>query len=383
MDSTTLRAAARRFPLVGWARLACPPLRDRVAEIVGIAEAAERHGADRLHEGAHALNKAALVASDCGLPELAKDLCWQHINIYREAGHPLTARQARYMLEPVHNLARLQIRADAGKHAMRLLDAMYRAIMQCTELAVEGRTLPLAGLTGPQEERHKLREWAWRQYVADGIRTLTLAGRWDEAVTHAKANRGVGDHLMEGRQAVIVANCLRGATQAAQDVLEESTITQPWEQQVAACLTVLCRLAGDRPSHQETDVMIERYLASRPAPPGHAVFQARLGLAVVELVSRTAPAKSGPAYTRLIGDALAAADGYVARELLAHSGCAAMLIRAEKTALTTAVQAAGLGLGAIPGPLMADLLTAVRIAETAIERALSPSTSATAGRRSP
>ena len=38
---------------------------------------------DGMADAAHALNKAALVASDCGMPYLATDLCWQHINAYR------------------------------------------------------------------------------------------------------------------------------------------------------------------------------------------------------------------------------------------------------------------------------------------------------------
>lgn len=357
MDRATLTAAARCFPLVGWARPAYPLLSDRVAEIAGIAEAAGRQGADRLHEGAHALNKAALVASDCGLPDLARDLCWQHINIYREAGHPLTSRQARYMLEPVHNLARLQIRADAGEPAMRLLDAMYRAVMKGTDLVIEGRTLPLTGLTGTGEERHTLREWAWRQYVADGIRTLTLAGRWDEAVTHAKAHRGVGDHLMEGRQAVIVAHCLRGATQAAHDVLEESAITKPWERQVAACLRVMC--ANDTAAGRGVRSMVELFLSAKPAPD-FMVFRARLGLAVATIASSSDPHTAKQVHGHVAAEVIESGNGYAARDVLTHPHPLAGVSEDHRRALTGIVAASGLRAGTIPAPLLDTLTTSVK-----------------------
>ncbi|MGW4802471.1 hypothetical protein ACWEPC_59665, partial [Nonomuraea sp. NPDC004297] len=266
MDPATLRAAARRFPLTGHARPGHPPLPDRVKEIAEIAETAARQGTDALHEGAHALNKAALLASDCGLPDLARDLCWQHINIYRGAGRPLTVLRARYMLEPVHNLARLQIRADHGQHALRLLDAMYQAVTKGTDLMIGNRTLPLTNLTGTPRERHKLREWVWRQYLADGIRALTLADRWDEAVTHARAHRGIGLHLLEGRQAAIIAHCLRGTLRAARTLLQESTLTETWEQQVASCLHVMCAEPDAAATGQDTAAMVEQFLGHKLSP---------------------------------------------------------------------------------------------------------------------
>lgn len=97
MNPTTL-AAARRFPLLGRPRPACPSLPDRVKEIADIAHTARQKGAHGLAEGAHTLNKAALVASDCGLASLARDLCWQHIDTYRAAARPLTTLQSMHKL---------------------------------------------------------------------------------------------------------------------------------------------------------------------------------------------------------------------------------------------------------------------------------------------
>jgi hypothetical protein len=115
-----------------------------IADRAGFYDATAGHdGADPLADGAHALNKAALLASDCGLPDLARDLCWQHIDLYRAAARPLTVLQARHMLEPVLNLARLRLRSRHGEQALRLLTAMFQAVRSGTELLVDEH--PAAG----------------------------------------------------------------------------------------------------------------------------------------------------------------------------------------------------------------------------------------------
>ncbi|MFI7517630.1 hypothetical protein ACIBVK_29460, partial [Micromonospora echinofusca] len=190
LDPTTIRAAVRRFPLLGRPRPACPALTDRVTEVAELAETAAAHNDNGMAEAAHALNKAALIASDCGLPDLAHQWCWNHINIYRQRG-TLTALQASYLLEPVLNLARLQIRADNGQPALHLLQAMYQAVTTGTNLVVDGRTLPLSNLTGTRDELGKLRQWTWLQHLSEGIRVLALAGRWDDAVAHANTLNGI------------------------------------------------------------------------------------------------------------------------------------------------------------------------------------------------
>ncbi|MGR6913614.1 hypothetical protein ACU635_05115 [[Actinomadura] parvosata] len=370
MDPTTLRAAVRLFPLVGRARPACPSLPERVKEIAEIAGTAVRQDADGLHEGAHALNKAALLASDCGLPGLARDLCWQHIDIYRAAGPRLTVRQARYMLEPALNLARLQIRADAGEHALRLLDVMYQAVMNSTDLEIEGRALPLTNLAGTREEHHKLREWVWLQYLADGIRALTLAGRWDEAVTHAKAHRGIGHHLMEGRQAAIIAHCLRGAPQAARTVLEESTATESWERQVAVCLRVMCADSSRAATSQDTAAMVEHFLKHKPIP-GYVVFRARLGLTVAILASSADAHAAKRVHAQMATEVIEAGDGYAARDVLTHhSPHLADVLDAQRQALTGLVASSGLGAGELPALLLDTLTCSAKTACEVLSAAL-------------
>jgi len=160
-----------RFPLLGRPRPACPALPLRIQEITDAVDTAKQKAEYGLADAAHALNKAALVASDGGMPDLARHLCWRHIGAYRSVQRPLTVLEARYMLEPVVNLARLQIRADQGALALQLLEAMYQAVTR-------------------------------------------------------RSNLTVGDRTRRPRR--------------ARALLAQSTRTQPWEQEIAACLHVMC-----------------------------------------------------------------------------------------------------------------------------------------------
>ncbi|MFC5814129.1 hypothetical protein [Nonomuraea harbinensis] len=367
MDLRTLHAAVRRFPLVGRPRPACPSLQERVREIAEIADIARQQGANGLHQAVHALNKAALVASDCGLGDLARDLCWQHISVYRQTGAHLTVPHAKYMLEPVLNLARLQIRAGNGDQGLRLLDAVYQAVTARTDLIVEGQTLPTARLIGTRQEHHKLREWIWLQYLAEGIRALAMTGRWDEAVTHAKVHNGIGVHLMEGRQAEIIAHCLHGAPQAARNVLEECELTEPWERQVGACLHVMCSGAS---ASEDVQAMVQQFLGSEPRP-GYAVFRARFGLTVATLTNALDRGATERVLAQVMMEALESGDGYAARDVLGHL---AVTEQADDRSrgLSELVASAGLGRGHLPAPLYDSISAAVKIAREALARSLLP-----------
>lgn len=76
----------RRFPLVARPRPACPPLNERVKEVGDLATAAaEQTGTTGLSLAATAHNKAALIASDCGLADRARSLCQQQFGLGRTA----------------------------------------------------------------------------------------------------------------------------------------------------------------------------------------------------------------------------------------------------------------------------------------------------------
>ena len=368
-NPATLAHVIRRFPLLGRPRPACPSLPERVQEITDIAHAALDDGGDQLADGAHALNKAALIASDCGLAELARDLCWQHIDLYRAAGRPLTVHQARYMLEPVLNLARLQLRASDGDQALRLLTAMFHAVTSNTDLVVDGHTLPLTDLAGTRAEHHKLREWVWLHLIGDGIRALVLAGRWNDAVAHAHTRRGIGRHLMEGRQATIVAHRLNGQFDAARAALAESTPQHPWERQVAACLTVMCADPAAGPANRDVATMIEQFVQDRPVP-GYAAFRAQLGLTVATLASASNPDAASQILARVADEVIASGDGYGARDVLRHRDTRTTLGIGQYTALTDLLAASGLGARTLPETLQDNLLTSTRAAAQALGASL-------------
>nr|BEK63411.1 hypothetical protein KPHV_06380 [Kitasatospora purpeofusca] len=135
-------------------------------------------------------NQAALLASDLGLPEYARELCHRHADLYLTRG-PLTAMSAVRGLEPVVNLARLHIRAGHHQRGHRLLLDLYRAVITATVL--DGITVP-AELTETDHQRAEVRAWLWRVVIADGTRALTAAGRWIplDVTSHIAARRAAG-----------------------------------------------------------------------------------------------------------------------------------------------------------------------------------------------
>ncbi|MEU8216760.1 hypothetical protein AB0C47_13420 [Micromonospora taraxaci] len=369
MDTTVvpsaIRSVVRRFPLLGRPRPACPALSERVTEVAEIAAAAGAQGESAMAEAAHALNMAALIASDCGLPDLARQWCWKHINVYRRLD-TLTALQASYLLEPVLNLARLQIRAHDGQPALHLLHAMHEAVTAGTTLLIDGHALPLTNLTGTREELGKLRQWTWLQYLSEGIRIHALSGRWDDAATHANSLNGIGQHLMDGRQAAIIAQLLGGKAEAAAAILDDSTISQPWEQQVRSCLAVMCTAPG--PDNPRMSTMVELFLAHEPVP-GYAVYRARWGLTVATLASAHHEPTAQHVLDQVAAEVLEAHDGYAAREVFGHR--TAMQIKDPlNQGLSRTVTAAQLGVGTTSETTLRTLHHEVQRAESVLADAL-------------
>ncbi|GAB3852510.1 hypothetical protein ACFPIJ_57910 [Dactylosporangium cerinum] len=362
MDEAAIHAAARRFPLLGRPRPACPALPDRIAEVRTLAATAATNDGDTMNTAAQALNKAALIASDCGLPDLAHEWCWHHINTYRTA-RPLTVLQAGYLLEPVLNLARLQVRADEGSPALHLLNAIYQAATLGAAFVVDDQTISLNGLSGSRDERRQLIRWTWLQLLNEGIRIHAMSGRWDEAVTHANALNGIGLHLMEGRQAAIINELLHHRSEVGRETLRTSTLTEPWEQHVGSCLAVMCATPDTAATAATT--MIERFLAHDPLP-GYAHFRARWTATVVTLLSPYDKAAAAATLRRAADEVLASPDGYAARELL--GACAATRIdEARHNALTTILTSTNLSSG-MPADSRQTLNAAVQQAATALRK---------------
>ncbi|KAB8192543.1 hypothetical protein FH608_023850 [Nonomuraea phyllanthi] len=363
-----LEQAAQRFPLIPRPRPACPPLTARVAALCDLADAAaHRADADHLALAAETLNKAALIASDCGVPGLARSLCWRHFTIYR-LGWPLGGQHARRALEPLVNLARLAIRAGNGFGGYQLIENLLHAVSSGGRADIDGRPVSFDSFTRTSDDLRMVRQWLYGVFVAEGIRALISSSRWQDAVTHAQQYRGVGERLLDGRQAAVVAHCLAGHADTAAALLAGSTLVQPWEHAVADCLAMLCdRSAGHSTSNIGAD--LQRHYLELDRTPELVVFRTRLGLTILDLADADRPL-TGQVFACLISDLIATADGYAARDALSHQGCRTRLTTRQQRALASAVESAGLRAEAIPQPLVRYLHTAVEIGEAVLARSL-------------
>ncbi|MEV0624156.1 hypothetical protein AB0I81_63360 [Nonomuraea sp. NPDC050404] len=358
-----LAQIAQRFPLIPRPRPTYRPLPDRINDVRTLARAAGTSPV-LLAQAVQAMNKGSLIASDCGRPDLARAWCRRQIHLFLNA-RPLTAQEARYALEPAVNLARLAIRAGDADGAYQQLENLYRAVTDHGDALVDGEPVSFHDLTASADDHRDVVQWLWGVFLAEGARALISAGHWQQAAQHAERHHGVGRRLLDGRQIVIVARCLAGQHENAQALLDESTLTDPWEHLVALPLGVLCRRASGRPADAEIEAMRQRYLDLEPADE-LIIFYTRLGLTMIDLAGGPDQTTAASITARLVHDIRAAGDGYAARDLLAHQTCRAALTDAHERMLIAAVEAAGLNTGPIPAPLIDDLHAAVQLSEARI-----------------
>ncbi|MFF7469901.1 hypothetical protein [Streptomyces sp. NPDC008092] len=356
---------AGRFPLVARFRPACLPLPERVRSVTVLASRAVEQSDQGL--ASTVFNQTALIASDLGLPDLARAMCHRHAEAYLNAC-PLPAMAAIRALEPLVNLARLQIRAgrtDEGRQ--RLLD-LYEAVGTGVDVSFEGITVP-ADLTSIEGDRHEVRAWLWRVLLADGTRSLTTTGRWSEALAHIEQHRGVGTRMLDGRQVAVIAALTSGKTSRAHEFLASTAPGDPWEHAVTACLMTLCRRAAGQPVDGSLTSLVNTFL-SHEAHAGMTVFDVRLGLTVVDVVGSAAH----PGSRRLIDDlcrrTTEARNGYAAREVLAHPLFDALAKDTQRQDCEDLLRSCALDSGVLPDGLHRDLETALGIGEMVLDHAL-------------
>lgn len=352
---------ARRFPLVARPRPACGPLTQRVADLCDRARQAERGSG--LAEASAVHNQAALVASDCGLPDLARQWCHRQANVYLRA-HPLGAQVARHALEPLTNLARLYIREGQGERAFELMDTLFTAVSSRANAVVDGVEIP-ADLTDSPEAHQEVRRWLWAVLLATGARALAVAGRWTDACARLREYKGIGRRMLDGRQVEVIAAAASGDTDRALALLGDTVPGEPWETGVTACLTVM---ACGSSEVADIDELLAQYYVLDISAPGLMVFHTRLGLSFVDAIGTVEDPLARRIAADLIDCATASHDGYVARDVLTHSGCRDLLTETQERALTDRVKACALGRGTFPAPLLADLTTALASAEEVMAR---------------
>lgn len=361
-------AAVRRFPLVAWARPACPPLPERVADLATRAETLQDASADReAAEGAAALlNLAALIASDCRDATLAEDLCHRHLDTYLKHSRPLAYSEAPLLLGPATNLARLRMRAADGDTALTILVNLLRGVRRATNIAVDGRTLPLSTLHGPEAEKQELTKSVWMQLLTDGTKALTLAGRWPDAAQLVDAYNGIGLHLFEGRQIAVINRLLGGDHASARAALAGASLTEAWEHEVAACLALLLAEPADATASVKALVALYDAAQGHPERPH---YRARLGVTTTVLVAPYDQHLADDVLHRTALEALNAHDGYAAREVLQHHHIGRVLNTDHTMALKQRIQACGLTGGELTGRVLATLLDATASALRILDHA--------------
>ncbi|MFF5538526.1 hypothetical protein ACFY71_39775 [Streptomyces cinerochromogenes] len=355
---------ARRFPLISRFRPACLPLPQRVRALVELSATARTKADQGLASAAY--NQAALLASDLSLPDLARQWCHQHAAAYLHAT-PLPGMTAIRALEPVVNLARLQIRAsntDDGRH--RLLN-LFDAVSNAAPAEFEGVHIP-AELTTSDTDRDEVRAWLWRVILADGTRTLTTAGRWTEALAHIEKHHGLGLRMLDGRQVAVLA-ALHGDPHHATSLVAQTTPGEPWENAVTSCLAVMCHRAAHRPVDDLLSELVNTYVQREPET-GTTVFDTRLGLTVLDLLNQPDAPAAHLVAEELHRRTMAATDGYAARECLANPRFTNLLPTRKTNATRDLVHACGLDDGGLPLALAAKLVHALRASNGVIRESV-------------
>lgn len=358
-----LRRLAEWFPLVPRPRPTCSALPDRVEEIVQLAQTAagEPHE-DQLVAAAESLNKAALLLSDCGMADRARELCWRQFDLFRSHS-PLAPRTAKLALQPLVNIGRLHIRTGNEDRAHELFTGLYQAMRGGAAIHIDDRVVDTANLLDDPEGRPELVRFLWTVLLADGTRALTRAGRWAQALEHIERHRGIGERLLDGRQVAITTGIVNGDHDAALEQIDRSGTHEPWEQAIANCLATLCLTLAGRDTQLAERQMVERYLDLRDTPP---VFRCRLGLMGLDLLRHT-PAT--PLAAAIVRHAISTGDAHVAREVATHRICMASTSAAVRQQMSTIVADAGLGRAA-PAPWIDTLIDAVAVSEKGMSRIL-------------
>lgn len=359
MTTVELTTVFRRFPLVQRPRPVGLPLRVRILELQQLAQSA----GNEIAQTAEVCNKAALIASDCGLPDLARALCWRQYEVFAQA-RPLPITTAELALQPLLNLPRQLIREGNGTDAYTMLTTLLRAARDRSEATIAGRTINLGGLVTTPQAHQRVCDRVWAALLADGTRALALAGQWRQAAESAATHRGIGRRLLDGRQITILALAHQeGTAHQAAVLTEQSTTDEPWERTVQSLLRVLCQRAAGSRSDEHTAAMltaVHAFLKQEHAP-ATAAFRARLGLAALDLAAHEDQARLASLQGPVIDTA--STDAYAARDVLSHRFLNASLSAAQRRSLADLVRSSGFDAGTMPEPLHSDLIAAVSSAE--------------------
>jgi len=368
--STRAPASLAWFPLVPRPRPPGIPLQMRIAELVALATSTDLGSRqERATHAAKVLNKAALIASDCGVPVLARSLCRRQFELFVQSA-PLPRWAVKLALQPVLNIPRQLIRDGHGDDARTALETLYTAAISQTTAVIDGMRIDFGALTSTADGRKEACTLTWTALLADGIRALAQSGRWKEAADHAAAYRGTGARLLDGRQASILALLTDKQPAEAAQMVNQSNVAEPWEQTVQAVLRVLCQRTAREDTNPGIATMTDATLTlAQVQVPGTAVIRARILMTALTLAGEVTQAP-------VIREALitaANADAYVARDLLACQHANWPLTNAQRSQLQALVSASGLDAGTIPRHLLRQLTSATDRAGSIVAREIGTS----------
>ncbi|MFC5956811.1 hypothetical protein ACFP51_20730 [Streptomyces pratens] len=369
--SARLHPATVRLPLVCRSHLHYPSLNTRIEEVSACAAKSARKSLpapDRLNAACATWNLSALIASDCGLPGYARNLCLRQLHLFRQAW-PVTGDTAIAALQPLVNLVRLTARTGQKNAAYDQLTTLHHAVHHGGPVTAHGHTIDLTSFTDDATRRH-IRPWLRFVMLDDGTRLLASTSQWAKAAAHASAYDDTPSRLAEARQARTIAALADGAPARAASLIGSATVTDPGETAVSEVLRYLVRDTTDSatPSHHHALAStVENIFVKAPAHT--RMFRTRLALTVIELAPPGSTAQADLRNT-VVHDVLAARDFYAAREILRRS--TTPTDTCHRTQLQDIVRRAGLGVGRLPEGALPVIEKATDIAGESLTQCLVP-----------
>jgi hypothetical protein len=345
------------FPLVQRPRPPALPLKVRVDELTGLTAKMAQGGQAGL--AAEICNKSALIASDCGVSELARDLCWRQHHLLTHSTPP-TAQVADLAIQPLLNLARQHIRDGEPDAAYAMLQSLYHAAQEQADITIGGHRVSMSAITGGHDSHRIVCTRLWTSFIADGTRALAQAGRWRDAAEHAALHRGVGTRLLDGRQAAIIALLHEGNTAEAIRLVEDSAAEQDWERAVKRLIQAACLPIDQTTTQSDTDMLASIRELLESASPSTAVFCTRTAILAHDLAGGS---EQQPAIIASELVAAASMDARAARDVLGHLHLREAITTGQHQHLTTVVNDSGIGAGHIPEPEHREMLTVIAMAE--------------------
>jgi hypothetical protein len=353
--------AAARFPLVCRPHLTYPSFTARIEELRTCADRSAQAEPlnDRINAACATWNLSALIASDCGLPDLAADLCLRQLRLF-QAAWPVSGDTAIAALQPMVNLIRLTARAGNPHTAYQQLADLHHAVHHGGTVTLHGQPIDLTRFTTPATVHH-IQPWVRFLMTDDGTRLLAATGQWPKAAQHATTYDTEPNRLHDSRQARTIAAWHANDPDAANTLLDQAHTTEPWESAVRQLLRHgTATIAGRAQDELFTTVVDTARTAIETTAPHTRMFRVRLARTVVTLAPANSHTLTDPLCRTVVDDTEEGGDAFAAREILRSP--TPMTNDQQRKTLEALVYDGGLGRGTIPASDLTSMNDALAIA---------------------